>query len=365
LIQDNKGQEIENIRDGVVMDLIKLENYLKKNQLILKSPIEIRQFKMGQSNPTFLIVDASKKTMVIRKRPPGELLAKSAHAIDREYRILYALGRSTQVPVPKVFHYCFDINIIGTEFYVMEFLKGRIFPDVQLPTVDLNAKHSYYKAIIEALVQLHSIDFSLIGLDNYGKKGNYYKRQIKSLFNISKKQGAVTGNDGIAVGDLNHLNEIVVWLHNNAVKDEFTLVHGDFKTDNIIFHPESNKVIGILDWELSTIGHPLSDLANLLLPWYVPSKWGKLGGLADLPRPLGIPEADVLIEQYCIARNISYPIPNWHFCIAFAFFRLAVITQGIAARVKRNQASSGIAEQIAKLFQPCAEKVYEISICNK
>lgn len=329
----------------------------------------MKQFKLGQSNPTFLILDADEKKLVVRKKPPGSLLSKTAHAIDREYRVLKALN-STNVPVPKVFHYCKDVSVIGTEFYVMEFLDGRIFSDVLLPTVNISEKKSYYQSIIKSLALLHSVDFSNIGLEGYGREGGFYERQLSSLYKLSIIQSAVKGDDGVEVGELYRLSDIMKWLSNNLVKDQVTLIHGDFKTDNIVFDPKTKNVIGILDWELylilnrSTIGHPLSDLANLVLPWYLSSKFGKLGGiggLLDHPRPLDVPEADELIQQYCSLRNIKYPIPNWNFCVAFSFFRLAVITQGIAARVKRKQASSGFAEEVAKLFQPMSMQVYQIA----
>jgi aminoglycoside phosphotransferase (APT) family kinase protein len=209
----------------------------------------MKQFKLGQSNPTFLLIDANDKKLVVRKKPPGALISKTAHAIDREFRVLKALN-STDVPVPKVLHYCKDLSIIGTEFYVMEFLDGRIFSDVLLPTVNVPERKSYYQSIVKTLAMLHSVDFSAVGLSGYGREGGFYERQLSSLYKLSQVQAAVKGDDGLAVGELYRLPEIMKWLTNNMVQDQVTLIHGDFKTDNIVFHPETKAVIGILDWEL-------------------------------------------------------------------------------------------------------------------
>lgn len=209
----------------------------------------IRQFKLGQSNPTFLLIDIDGRRMVIRKKPPGSLLSKTAHAIEREYLAMEKLKR-TDVPVPKVYLFCDDVNILGTSFYAMEFLEGRIFSDNLLPTVPMNARRSYYHSIIGALVKLHSVDYKLIGLENYGRQGGYYPRQLDTLFRISQIQAAVKGTDNIPVGELYRLKDIMNWLTRNVVRDEVTLIHGDYKTDNIVFHPNHDQVIGILDWEL-------------------------------------------------------------------------------------------------------------------
>lgn len=236
----------------------------------------------------------------------------------------------------------------------MEFVQGRIFSDTNLPTIQsLQFKRDCYFSIIKTLAQLHSVPWKKIGLERYGKEGGFYIRQIENLLKISRIQAAVADGDGSVVGDLYKADELEKWLKDHLIEDQSTLIHGDFKTDNIIFHETKNEVIGLLDWELSTVGHPFSDLANLLLPWYIPHtiKFGSFEGYHGAPRPLPVPEADEMIGLYCRLRGISVP-KNWKFCVVFAFFRLAIISQGIAARVKRKQASSGFAEKIAALFGP-------------
>ena len=249
---------------------------------------------------------------------------------------------------------CEDSSILGTPFYCMQYVQGRIFSDTNLPTISsLSSKRDCYFSIIKTLVQLHSVPWKKIGLDHFGREGGFYPRQVDNLLKISRIQAVVAGEDGSSVGDLYKVAELEKWLKDHLIEDQSTLIHGDYKTDNIIFHETKNEVIGLLDWELSTVGHPFSDLANLLLPWYIPHtvKFGSFEGYAGAKRPLSVPEADEMIALYCRLRGISVP-QNWKFCIVFAFFRLAVISQGIAARVKRNQASSGFAEKIAALFGP-------------
>jgi aminoglycoside phosphotransferase (APT) family kinase protein len=316
------GQETEGLRQGVSIDLETLGNFISSQLPEFSKPFQVKQFKLGQSNPTFLLIDANSKKMVVRKKPAGQLLSKTAHAIEREYQVLKALKQHTDVPVPRVFLICDDTSILGTPFYTMEFLNGRIFADTSLPTVPLSERRSYYYSIIDTLAKLHSVNVSQVGLDSYGKKGGYYQRQLSTLYNVSQVQAAVKGEDGDAVGELYKLADIMKWLKENIPADEFTLMHGDFKTDNIVFDPTTSRVIGLLDWELSTIGHPLFDLANLLLPWYTPSRIPKLIGYMDAPRPLPVPEADELIQLYCAKMNRPYPIQNWNFCIAFAYFRV-------------------------------------------
>ncbi|KAJ3043307.1 hypothetical protein HDV00_005310 [Rhizophlyctis rosea] len=218
----------------------------------------------------------------------------------------------------------------------MQFLEGRIFSDQLLSDVPLSDR-------------------------DFGKPKGFYERQIRTLVGVSRVQAQVKDDKGDAVGELYRLDDAIAWFQRNQVTDETTIVHGDFKLDNVVFHPVTSQVIGALDWEMSTIGHPLSDLANLLLPFHVPATvFGKDFGLRDAKRPLPIPEADDLIREYCRLTNRPYPIPNWQFCVAFSFFRLAVITQGIAARVKRKQASSAEAEHYGKLCQPLARLISEI-----
>ncbi|KAI8852680.1 phosphotransferase enzyme family protein [Chytridium lagenaria] len=349
------------------LDEAKLIEYLKKVLPQFQTPLKIKQFKFGQSNPTYLLEDGRFRRFVLRKKPPGRLISKKAHAVEREYQIINTLGRNTDVPVPRVFTLCEDPAVIGTPFYVMEFLDGRIFTDNILPSVrDYDARRSCYMAVMDTLARLHRPSPVALGLapavDPAKPSKPFYERQIATLVAISKAQGAVEDPDtGKKVGDLPRLDEMIAWFRRNAVIDETTVVHGDFKVDNLVFHPVSPRVIGVLDWELSTVGHPLSDLANLLLPWYTTMEVGKEApggaGFLDASRPLPVPEADELMKEYCRLTGRTYPIPRFDFCIAFSFFRLSVITQGVAARVALKQASSANAKAAASMFIPCSNLV--------
>ncbi|KAJ3162128.1 hypothetical protein HDU86_005826 [Geranomyces michiganensis] len=357
------GTSTSAVREGMQIDENALASYLVPRMPSLVLPLEIKQFEHGQSNPTYFLRDGRGQRYVLRKKPPGALLSQTAHAVEREHRVLRALAEHTAVPVPKVYTLCEDPAVLGTPFYVMEFLEGRIFTDNLIRSVASKDRYAHYHAIVDALAALHAVPYKAVGLADYGPPSGFYPRQLRRLAQVSAAQGRVTdAEDGSAVGPLPSLDYSLEWLAAHAPPDETTLCHGDFKLDNVVFHRTQARVIGMLDWELSTLGHPLSDLANLLLPFYTPMKpFGPMLALMDLPRPLGIPEADELLRQYCARTGRTYPIPGWDFCIAFAFFRLAVITQGVAARVKRKQASSASARQVAKLFGPCADRVAEIA----
>lgn len=348
------GQSTSGVRKGHELDQTKLENYLLENIPGFKSPLSINQFQFGQSNPTFLLRDANQQQYVLRKKPPGALVSNTAHAIEREYQVIKALEK-TEVPVPKVYVLCKDTNILGTPFYVMEFLKGRIFEDCRMLSLAFEERQALWHAAIKTLAQLHAVDFKRIGLESYGKQVGFYKRQMKSLARISDAQ-----SKGELVDPIPRLDEIFSWFEKNQVKDEARLIHGDFKIDNLVYHPTEPRVIGILDWELSTIGHPYSDLSNLLQPYYIPSHSpaGLLGFKYATEIP--VPPADELIQLYCAYTMRAFPLDRWTFAIAFSFFRLAVILQGIAARVVRKQASSAEAKVYAARFKPVCLLILDI-----
>ncbi|CAO3597369.1 unnamed protein product [Absidia cylindrospora] len=357
----NEGQKTSAVRSGHELDTASLEAYLAKQIPGFTTPMTVSQFSHGQSNPTYLLKDANQQQYVLRKKPPGALLSKTAHAIEREYRIINALGQHTDVPVPKVYALCEDANVIGTPFYVMEFLKGRIFEDVRMLSLPYEQRKQCWFSALETLAKLHRVDFKAIGLESYGRNFGFYERQMKSLHKVSSAQAAVVDKDsGEKVADLPRLDEMFAWFKKNQPKDVATIVHGDFKIDNVVFHPTECRVIGVLDWELSTIGHPLSDLANLLQPFYMPADQVTGGGFKDSKEPLPIPGAQELMQVYCQHSNQPFPIPQWLFAVAFAHFRLAVITQGIAARVARKQASSARALEIASKSIPMANLALEI-----
>ncbi|PHZ07586.1 APH-domain-containing protein [Rhizopus microsporus ATCC 52813] len=356
------GQQTTEVRKGHELDQAKLEAYLTTHVPGFKGPLYINQFKFGQSNPTYLLKDGNQQQYVLRKKPPGTLLSATAHAIEREYRIIHALGTKTDVPVPKVYVLCEDTSIIGTPFYVMEFLKGRIYEDCRMLTIPFEERRQLWHAAVETLAKLHRVDFKAIGLGNFGKHSEFYERQMRSLSKVSQAQANTKDDEtGEYVGPIPRLDDMFAWFKKNKAHDQATIVHGDFKIDNMIFHPTEPKVIGILDWELSTIGHPLSDLSNLLQPYYVPEESAiGLRGFKNAKEPLPVPGVDELIQVYCSYTHQSYPLQGWNFAVAFSFFRLAVILQGVAARVARKQASSAEAKLHATRFRPVAQLVLDI-----
>ncbi|KAG0255684.1 hypothetical protein BG011_004982 [Mortierella polycephala] len=357
------GQSTTDVRKGYQLEPAQLEPYLVKAIPGFATPVKVSQFKLGQSNPTYLLTDSNNQRYVLRKKPAGALLSSTAHAVEREYRILKALGEKSDVPVPKVYTLCEDSSVIGTPFYVMEFLQGRIFSDITLPKLPFEERRLCWISAVDTLAKLHKVDHVAIGLETYGKPAGFYPRQIASLSKISAAQAAAKDMDGVPVGPIPEIEEMTAWFKKNEVKDSTSIVHGDFKMDNLVFHPTESRVIGILDWELSTIGHPYSDLANLVNPYYIPSLEGNpVGGLKGIPdKDLPIPPVDTLLERYCQQTSRPYPIENWMFCIAFSFFRLAVILHGIKARVARGQASSAEAKVYAALMESVADLAFDIT----
>lgn len=293
----------------------------------------ISKFNTGQSNPTYLITLRNGEQYVLRKKPAGELVP-SAHRIDREYKVLAALA-TVGYPVPPVKQYCADKSVLGAEFYLMGFAKGRLF-DNGLDMAPRGERKQIHFAMIDALAALHSVDPHKVGLSDYGKMGGFYSRQIKTMKRVSEAQvGATRG----VVPQFQRGEELLAWFESNLPPDIVTVVHGDYKPDNIVIDEhDGSKVLAVLDWELSTIGHPLSDLANMCLPYYIPD--GVPAGTLYSKFAEGAATEEELVGRYCKAQGINYPPPGWLFCVAFSFFRLAVILQGVACRLSRNQASS-------------------------
>ena len=256
------------------IDAVKLESYLVDSLEEFAGPLTIEKFKGGQSNPTYLLTTPGRR-YVLRRKPPGQLLA-SAHAVDREFEIISKLGL-TGFPVPAAYHYCSDPEIAGTPFFVMEFLDGRIFWDATLPDVLTHDRLRYYHSLVETLAVLHGVDVARAGLQAFGKYGDYFARQIKRW--SRQYRDAETRS-------LPAMDRLIEWLPQNVpVGDETVIVHGDFRLDNVVFHPVKPTVIGVLDWELSTLGHPLADLTYFLMTWkFPPSVRGGLAGL-DLGAP--------------------------------------------------------------------------------
>jgi aminoglycoside phosphotransferase (APT) family kinase protein len=280
---------------------------------------------------------------VLRRKPPGQLL-KGAHAVEREAKVLTQLG-ATGFPVPRVFGLCTDDAVIGTWFYVMEMVEGRIFWDATLPDVAREDRRAYFDAMNATIAQLHSLDPEAIGLGDYGKPGDYFRRQIGRW----SKQYV----EEIDAGRDPNMDRLIEWLPDNVpAGDESTVVHGDYRIDNMIFHPSKPRVVAVLDWELSTLGHPLADFTNHAIMYHMPPQI--VAGLAgaDLAA-LGLPSEADYIAAYC-RRTGRDGIANYGFYMAFAFFRLAAIFQGIKGRVLRGTAASANARERAEHYPELA-----------
>jgi len=325
------------------LDEQKLAQYLEQHVAEFKGPLTAKKFAGGQSNPTFQI-DSPSGRYVLRRKPPGKLLP-SAHAVDREFMAMTAL-KDTEVPVARAIHLCEDDSVIGSMFYIMEFIDGRIFWNAALPEVDKTERTGIYQEMNRVLAAMHSVDIKKAGLENFGKPGNFYERQIGRW--TKQYKAAQTGDEPA-------MEALMEWLPNNIPADDglVSLAHGDFRLDNMIFHPTEPKILAVVDWELSTLGHPFADLAYQCMQWYFPAS-GQLPGLAGLDRDeLGIPTEEEYVKSYCERMGLT-EIPNWNFYLAFSFFRLASICQGVKKRAIDGNASNKKADAVSALVTPLA-----------
>jgi aminoglycoside phosphotransferase (APT) family kinase protein len=326
------------VRDAYRFDEAALARWMADHVDGFSGPMTVEQFKGGQSNPTYKLVTPT-AAYVLRRKPPGQVLA-GAHAVDREARILSALG-ATGFPVAHIHGLCTDDSVIGSWFYVMKMVEGRIFWDATFPDVARDQRPAYFDAMNATIARLHGLDYRALGLEDYGRPGNYFARQIGRW---SKQYLA----DGDAGRDPD-MDALVAWLPANIPDgDESSIVHGDFRCDNMIFHPTEPRVIAVLDWELSTLGHPLADFAYHAMMYQMPPHI--VAGLAgaDLAA-LNIPSEADYVAAYC-ARTGRDGIANWDFYIAFNYFRLAAIFHGIKGRVIRGTAASEHARERAQSF---------------
>ncbi|KAG8162201.1 hypothetical protein KVR01_007966 [Diaporthe batatas] len=337
-----------------------LGRYLAKTGRIanLKLPIVTSKIGYGQSNPTYFVDDAAGTRFILRKKPPGQAISPVAHQVDREYRVLKALGSVKGFPVPKVFDLCEDSSIIGTPFYLMEFVKGRIMTDMDLGELSPSDRRRAWFSAIETLAWLHSLDPDQIGLKDYGKKTGFYNRHCNTWSRIEAQQAGVKDvKTGKPLGRAHeNYDKIVEYVRNNLPGERYAIIHGDFKFDNLILHPTEPRVIAVLDWELSTIGHPLMDLVYLLSPFF--DDYHKVGrnvtasSPADSPNPYktenrrtsGIPEPQELLDRY--AEIVGFDLhkdgggKDWDTAVIFHYLRSGTISHGIQARTITGQASS-------------------------
>ncbi|KAF2186851.1 APH-domain-containing protein [Zopfia rhizophila CBS 207.26] len=348
------------------IDVASLERYIASNVPEITVPIDVKQFGYGQSNPTYQLTDKNGRKYVMRKKPPGKLLSKTAHKVDREYRIIHAL-KPTDVPVPKALCLCQDDKVIGTEFYIMEFLDGRIFEDPAIPGVTPEERTKMWHSAVTTLAKFHRVVPKSVGLDSFGKPSGFYNRQLATFNAITKAQAeAVDVDTKVPVGKIPHQDDMVAFFSNPKTqpKDRSSLVHGDYKIDNVVFHKTEPRVIGILDWEMSTIGHPLSDLNNLLTP-YLTASSQKVMGIGRANKAFqsgatkGLPSRDQLIAWYSETAGWD-PRPDMTWGDAFGTYRGAVIMQGIAARYALRQASSAKALDYASQMKPYAEFAWDL-----
>ncbi len=322
------------VREAHRFDEVRLSEYLVENLAGFAGIVSVRQFRGGQSNPTYLIVGDTEK-FVLRKKPPGKLLP-SAHLVEREYKVMSALSGSG-VPVPAMRLLCEDDTVIGTAFYVMDFLDGRVFSNPALPDTSPKERTAIYAAANEVLARLHTVDYESVGLGGFGKPGAYLERQIATWTTqyLASKTGA-----------LEDMDQLIDWLPKNVPEDvETTIAHGDYRLGNLMFHAQEPRIIGVLDWELCTLGHPLADLAYNCMSYDMPAGQSDLPGLSGLDLDaLGIPDEQAYLDAYC-ERTGRTDIGNWSFFMVFVYFRLAAICQGVYHRSLLGNASDIAAEK--------------------
>ena len=333
------------VREAHRIDLAALERYLAHALPEAAAPFKLQQFQGGQSNPTYLLTDTSERQYVLRKKPPGDILP-SAHAVEREYTVMRALGPAG-VPVPAARLLCEDPSVIGTPFYVMDHVEGRVLTDLRLADMPKDERAAYYLAMADGLAALHRVDWRAAGLEGFGRPDAYVSRQI------SRWSRQYLASDPEPNADMEAL---IAWLPAHIPPEEPAVIaHGDFRLGNLIFAPEGPALLAILDWELATIGHALSDLAYSASFYHLPYSGGAFNGLGGLDlESLGIPSETMMLERYCSAVGRPVPYGEWPFFLAFSLFRSAAIGQGVFDRSRRGNAADARAHLYQEMVRNCA-----------
>jgi aminoglycoside phosphotransferase (APT) family kinase protein len=338
------------VAERLRFDVARLEDYLRAHVKDFAGPVTVSQFKGGQSNPTYLVATPARR-YVLRRKPPGKLLP-SAHAVDREHRIISAL-HAQNFPVAEPVLYCPDESVVGTPFFMMAYVEGRVFWEPQMPASDPAERALVYDAMNATIARLHSFEPAAIGLGDYGRGENYVARQVERW----SKQYRASETEPIA-----EMEQLIAWLPAHLPPPQPTrVVHGDYRLDNMIVAPAEPRIAAVLDWELSTLGDPLADFTYHLMQWHMPHAEAGTGSLAGFDlAALGIPALDAYVNSY-VARTGFDPRPYLPVYFAYNFFRLAAIMQGIAGRVRDGTATSAFAEAKAELVRPLAAKGWQFA----
>ncbi len=335
--------------EHLAFDEVSLGAYMKAHVEGFAGPVTAQKFKGGQSNPTYLLTTPARQ-YVLRRKPPGKLLP-SAHAVEREYKVMTAL-HAAGFPAPRTFALCEDPAVIGTAFFIMDFVPGRIFWDASLPDVARNDRRALFEAMTDSIADLHRIDYAAIGLGDFGRPGNYFERQIDRW--SKQYRGAETAS-------IEEMDRLIDWLPGSIPADDaVSIVHGDFRFDNVIMHPTEPRALAVLDWELSTLGHPMADFTYFLMVWHFPPT--VRGGLAGLDLAAhGLPTLEEAAERYC-ARTGRKGLADLDFCLAYNMFRLAAIAQGVYARALQGNASSPEAIRMGEQIRPLAALAWSYAV---
>ncbi len=342
-------RETDPVRRSHAFDRRRLEDWLAARVAGFRPPCRVGQFRGGMSNPTFLLRDSADRRYVLRKKPPGELLP-SAHAVEREHRVISALAGSG-VPVPAALALCEDDSVIGQAFYVMEFVDGRVFRGVDLPASAPAERAAVYDAMVAALAGLHDVDHRAAGLEDFGREGGWCARQVRRW----SEQYRASQTD-----DLPEMDSLMPWLAANLPDDDATaLVHGDYRLENLVFDLREPRILAIVDWELATLGNPWADLAYNCLPWRGTDPGG--GSLSDNdPAATGIPSEERYVETYCRLRGLD-GVPDWNFYLVLSLFRLAAIVQGVYRRGLQGNAPTPDALRFRDLCRDRAAAAWRLA----